>query len=283
MKRNKRLFLFAAYDQNGIIDDALIYYVSTLSKFGDIIVCLDSDCQESETKKLKHYTIHTISGRHKEYDFGSYKRAFQYAKDKKILKNYETMYLVNDSVFGPLFDVKNTLLKLESLPSDAAGMVESKHKTHSFMESWFIRLNASVFLSSWFDDFISSVIKEANKYEITIKYEHGLSNLIKNNNLSWSCLYKIYGRETYNRPKTLFIMGCPFIKKASFIRHNGAAGAQIKYTLRHADKSAAAAVLKTANRVYGEKYMNWLLTSNPFKIMSRNIKYAITKLKNGTL
>ena len=75
-------------------------------------------------------------------------------------------------------------------------------------------------------------------------------------------------------------MGCPFVKKASFTRHNGAAGAQIKYVLNRADKKASEAIMKTANRIYGTAYMNQLLTSNSFKTILRNIKYLFKKIGN---
>ena len=35
MHNINRLFLFAGYDKDGIIDDSLILYVRALSKFGD--------------------------------------------------------------------------------------------------------------------------------------------------------------------------------------------------------------------------------------------------------
>ena len=65
------------------------------------------------------------------------------------------------------------------------------------------------------------------------------------------------------------------------MRHNGALGSQIKYILNHADKKAIKAVIKTANRIYDEKYMKWFLTSNPIKILYRNITYALKKIRNG--
>ena len=34
---NKRLFLFAGFDRDNIVDDTLIYYIQALSKLGDII------------------------------------------------------------------------------------------------------------------------------------------------------------------------------------------------------------------------------------------------------
>ena len=277
----KRLFIFAGYDANGIIDDALIYYLAQLNKFGDIVLCMDSDCKKSETDKIKKYCLHTIAARHGEYDFGSYKRAYTWVRDKNILKNYNTLYLVNDSVFGPVLNIKNTLQKIENIKSDAAGLVVSKHRTHAFMESWFVRLNKNIFTSAWFNEFISAVSHETNKATITIKYEHGLSNLIAYNNCSWGGVHNVRGRYTYNQPKKLFIHGCPFIKRASFTRHNGAIGNQIKYILDHCDERVTNAILKTANRIYGTEYINWLLTSNPIKIWSRKIKYAKQKIFRG--
>ena len=276
-----RLFLFAGFDKDGIVDDALIYYVKELSKHGDVILCMDCDCKKSSVDKINKYIVHTIIKRHGEYDFGSYKRCFQYAYKKDILKNYDYLYLVNDSVFGPTINIKETLTKIESVRADAVGLIVSKHKTHSFMESWFIKLNQKVFISDWFHDFINSIQNEERKSAITIKYEHGLTKLIANNNCLWDGLYYVYGRDTYNRPKYLFKHGCPFIKKVSFTRHNGACGNQIKYILNHCDKSSAKAILNSVNRLYGKQYMNWFLTYNPLKILYRNFTYVIKKLKNG--
>jgi len=281
MRTMKRLFLFAGYDKDGVIDDALIYYVSQLNKCGDIVLCMDSDCKKSEINKINKYCLNIIAARHGEYDFGSYKRAYIWARDNDILNNYDIVYMVNDSVFGPVLDITQTLTNVESIDSDAVGLVVSVHKTHSYMESWFIALNKKIFTSKWFYDFISAVSHESRKSAITIKYEHGLSKLIKRNNCTWNGVYRIWGRYTYNHPRRLFHLGCPFIKRASFIRHNGGIGNQIKYILGHCDTNAAKAILKTTNRIYGNNYMNWLLTSNPLKIWWRKIKYAKQKFLWG--
>ena len=283
MSAKKRLFLFAAYDPDGIVDDALIYYVSALAQYGDVILCMDNDCKNTEIKKLKPYTVAIQSKRHGEYDFGSYKRAFQYAYDNDLLKNYDFIYLVNDSVFGPMFNPHKLINQMEHVSTDAVGIIESRHKTHKFMESWFVQLNKKIFMSKWFYEFISSVQKEKAKSAITVKYEHGLTNIIQQNNCSWIGIYPIHGRTTYNHPKRLFKMGCPFVKKASFTRHNGALGKQILYILKHSDNIANQYVMASANRLYGEKYMQDFLTSNPLKILWRNIQYGITKLKNGKI
>ena len=279
----KRLFLFAGYSPDGIIDDTLVYYAENLSHFGDVILFLDCDCDNSELMKLKPYCKYVGAKRHGEYDFGSYKRAYQYARDKKLLDKYDYAYIVNDSVFGPMFDMSNIITRIESISSDACGLVVSKHKTHSFMESWFVRLNKQIFLSNWFDEFISSVTIQPTKNRVTVRYEHGLSKLINEHNLSWNGIYICRGRATYNNPKKLFKLGCPFIKKACFTRHNGSLGRDIKYILRKSDQNAATNTMHTATRIYGANHMNWLLTSNPIKILVRSLGYAIKKIKNGKI
>ena len=102
----KRLFLFAGYDKQCVIDDALIYYVSNLARFGDIILYMDCDAKKSEINKVKKYCLYANATRHGEYDFGSYRRAYIWARDNDILKNYDVVYLVNDSVFGPLQNIR---------------------------------------------------------------------------------------------------------------------------------------------------------------------------------
>lgn len=279
----KRLFLFAGYSPDGVVDETLVFHTAALSNFGDVILFLDCDCKDKELKKLKPYCKHIGAKRHGEYDFGSYKRAFQYARDNKLLGRYDSVFILNDSVFGPLFDMSNIIKKMDTIPSDACGLVVSHHKTHSFMESWFVRLNKNVFLSTWFDEFISSVTVQPTKNRVTVKYEHGLSKLITDHGLSWNGIYIRNGRSTYNTPKKLFKLGCPFIKKACFTRHNGALGREIQYVLNHSDSAAATAIMNTATRIYGADYMNWLLTSNPIKILWRNISYALGKIKNGKI
>ncbi|MCQ2562785.1 MAG: hypothetical protein MJ158_04195, partial [Alphaproteobacteria bacterium] len=91
---SKRLFLFAGYDKNAIIDDALIYYVQALSMIGDVIFVGDSAFSGKELNKIKPHTIYAAGKRHGEYDFGSYKRAYQYANDHKLFRNYDYIYMV---------------------------------------------------------------------------------------------------------------------------------------------------------------------------------------------
>ena len=274
----KRLFLFAGYNQNGIVDDALVYYVGALSKFGDIVLHMDSDCEKTELNKLKKFVLKASTARHGEYDFGSYKRAYIWAKQNLNLAEYDFIYLVNDSVYGPLYDMSRYFDAMENMGHDGFGIVKNPHYDHPHIQSWFVGLKPSVFLTDWFDSFMQSITKLPAKGAITKLYEQGLSKQIIEHGLTWDCLYSVPGRGVYNKLKKLYKSGMPFLKKVAFIRNHGALGRQLVYILRNIDSNTSNAIIKSAKMQYGDKNITKLLTRNPIKIAYRNIKHAIHKL-----
>ncbi len=276
--KHKRLFLFAGYDKSGVIDPALIHYTKSLSEHGDIVLVMDCDCSDSEFEKLAPYCLYTSGIRHGEYDFGSYKRAYTWAAQNLTLSEYEYVYLVNDSVYGPLYDIAPYLEKMESLGCDAFGLVANPHKHHPHIQSWFIGTCCTVFLSDWFDTFMRSITKLKSKGEITSRYEQGFSKGIIEHNLTWQCLYTMAGRGVYNKVKKLYKNKMPFLKRVAFSRNHGALGGQLLYILNHIPDETRIAILASATRIYGMKYIDNLLTRNPVKIFIRRLHHALYKL-----
>lgn len=275
---NKRLFLFAGYNKQGIVDPALVYYLNALSKFGDIILFMDSDCPDSELAKVKKYTIHASAKRHGEYDFGSYKRGYIWAMENLKLSDYDFVYLVNDSVYGPLYPLDRYINAMENMGHDAFGIVKNPHRKHPHIQSWFIGTKPVIFLSKWFNDFMLSITQQPDKYEITKLYEDGFSNLVTEHNHTWDGLYSVPRRGVYNRIKHLYLIGMPFMKKVAFQRHHGGLSDQTIFVLEHVNKKLSDAILQSAIQQYGKKYIDWLLTTNPIKIAFRKAYHAVYKL-----
>ena len=265
MRKTKRLFLFAGYDKHGTIDASLVMYVSALNKLGDVVVCMDSDCSESELKKLNKITLHAAASRHGEYDFGSYKRAYNWARENLDINKYNFVYMANDSMYGPLFDLAPYLEKLELKNLDAFGMVKNPHRTSPHIQSWFIGMRKSVFMSDWFNDLLQSVRHQENKGLVTVLYEHGFTKHLIENNMSWDALYSAPGRSIYNRVKYFYKHKMPFIKKLAFSRHNGALGRQLLYILNHTDSKIRDIILTCAERVYGAEYVSKNTNTQPIK------------------
>lgn len=97
----KRTAVFAHYDKNNLIQDYVVYYLSELKKYAEkIIFVSDSDVLPEELKKIEGIVEQSIIGRHGEYDFGSYKRGFLYAKENNLLTACEELILANDSCYA---------------------------------------------------------------------------------------------------------------------------------------------------------------------------------------
>ena len=273
-----RLFLFAAYDKDGVVGEALQWYLKSLAHMGELVFVADSYMSAKELEKLAPYCLHAEAVHHGEYDFGSYKRAYIWAKDNLDLSSYDHIYLVNDSVYGPLFDIYPYVLQMEALGTEAFSFVLNSNKRHTHLQSWFIGLDKSVFTKQYFEDFILSVKKEDSKLDVCVKYETGLTELLCSNDVRFDALLKLSGRKIYNAVKSLYMMDFPFIKKSAFTRHNGCLGAQLLYVMNRVPEDCRTVVLEDARRVFGEKYIDSLLTSNGLVIAARYLKYLGSKL-----
>ena len=183
----KRLAIFAGYDKDNIIDDYVLFYLKELNKLADIIYVADCEMPESELNKVKDYTIKAIGERHGEYDFGSYKRGYIYAKENNILENYDYLILCNDSVYSPFFNFKEIVENMESKNTDVWGIFkylkDEIYEEH--LQSYFISMRKNVFLAQWYKDFIFSIKKQIEKRAIVDMYEVGMSIAFKNNNCSF--------------------------------------------------------------------------------------------------
>ena len=275
---HKRLFLVAGYSPKNIADDSLVYMAQKLSECGDVILVMDNDLPDSELDKLRPYTIYCAATRHGEYDFGSYKRAYVYAADNELTKKYEFVYMVNDSVYGPLYPLEPVLTEIESRGFDAFGLAYNNHPKKPHLQSWIIGMRPSVFLSPWYDKFMRSITKQAGKGAVISLYEHGFTRMMDAHSMKYGAIYITNGRKIYNHVRKLAQQNMPFIKKCSFTRHNGCLARQLIYALNRGDKNARDAIISGARQTLGNEYMDWLLTKNPLKIFWRGLTYTMRKI-----
>lgn len=223
-KENKRLFIFAAYDKDQIVDDTLVWYLNALSEYGDIIFTMDNNLSENELKKVTDIKniIHAEAVRHNEYDFGSYKRGYQYATKKKLFAKYDWVYFVNDSVYGPLWDMKPILDNLETNGADLTGMIDYEAKNVPIqVQSWFVGMSKKLVTEDFIKSFFDNVSVQAFKQLVVLKYETALTNFCHIHN------YKMYtfvsgengdvAHSMYSEPITVLKRGIPFIKKTAIV------------------------------------------------------------------
>ena len=270
----KRLFLFAFYDPQGVVGEALLRYLEALHALGDVVLATDCALQPGEADKWTRWVVSSSVSRHGEYDFGSYKRAFRQAD----VSGYDVVYLVNDSVVGPLEPLEPYLQRMESLAVDAFGLVlnPSRHGRH--LQSWFIGLKPSVFRAPWFAEFLDGVEAVGRKEEVCIRYENGLARLLEAHSASYAGLWELPGKTIYNAVGRLSRQGFPFLKKSAFTRHGGSLGPAVAKALSKADPAMADAVVADMDRLYGEEYRRSFLEASPLRAFCRYLRYLSRKL-----
>ena len=224
----RRLFLFASYDKQGIVDDTVLHYLRCLSEYGDIVFVMDNIVPNAELGKLDDIPniLYKLAERHGEYDFGSYKRGFQWAQKNKILSKYDWVYLVNDSVYGPLFDIKNILENLESSGADLVGMIDFKNKfTPVQVQSWFVGLSRKVANASFISNFMKNIRPQTDKQLIVLKYEVGLSQVILRHGYKMATFISGENGDLvhriYDKPLEVLKEGLPFLKKTALMNLQG--------------------------------------------------------------
>jgi len=218
----KRLAIFAHFDKKNVVEDYVLFYVEKLKKYCNTILFLSlSDLSQEEQNKLDN----VILVKHDEYDFGSYKRGFNYAFKNGLLSDIDELLFVNDSVYC-IDDLDKIFEK--DYKSDFWGIVENQYgfkkfgkfcisKKQPHIQSWFISFKKSVFNSDDFMNFINSVKEEKSKNDVICNYEIGLSKYLISKGFKYNSFIKKYKNScnpTIYYWRELINEGVPFVKRS---------------------------------------------------------------------
>ena len=225
----ERAAVFAHYSKNNKIEEYVIYYLKELNKFvKNIIFVSDCSLDEKQQNKIKDYTYKIIAQRHGEYDFGSYKRGYQYLQENNLLNNIDELIFANDSCYAPLYPFDDMFNTMSNRKCDFWGATANSRGLKRggipyldidfyHIQSYFLVFKPSVFNNNLFKDFINSVKHEANKVEVVIEYELGLSKLLLDNGFisdAYSESSKTYLKTYDDRYKELILQEkSPFLKR----------------------------------------------------------------------
>lgn len=170
----KRLAIFAFYNGKGLINDYVVTYLKYLKEVSDsIIFVADNEPNVKELSKIYPLVSHIESYHHGEYDFGSYKIGFKYAKEHCLLDDVDEIILCNDSCFC-VDSLKQAFDKMSTKPCDFWSMTASnEYEPH--LQSFFLVVKKKLFNSEVFSNYLDNVkhldsfLEIVNTYEIPLK------------------------------------------------------------------------------------------------------------------
>lgn len=217
------LFIFASYDKDSIIDDYVVYYLNELAKIGDIIFVCDNDLSETESQKINSMVLKVFSGRHGQYDFGSYKIGFRYALQEGLLDVYDWVVICNDSVYGPFYPLMPIFFRMKDIDVWGFSKNTASKRLPTHLQSYFIVMSSKVAKNVRVQNFFRNIKKCNSKREIVTLYEAGLSVIF------YECGYSIgsfFNKDVsfkYDPQKSYYLKmiskGFPFLKRQLLIKN----------------------------------------------------------------
>ncbi len=229
----KRLLIFIHYNNNKIISDYVLFILDNVKHvFSDIIFVSNSILDEKEQNKIKAYCKKIIIRENKGFDFGAWKDAILNEGWASLIK-YDNITLMNDSCFGPLYDIEKIYLKMESLKIDfwgitnykksKTGMPGTNSSVPEHIQSYFTVYTKKVIESKVFQKFWINVDYDMDINTVIQKYETQLTKKLTEAEYKYKTLIdttdmnlKYPDLATWH-PDILLKMGSPFVKVKSFL------------------------------------------------------------------
>ncbi len=221
----RRTVVFASYSKQGIIADYILYYLRCLHEVADrIIFIADNEVRAPEQEKLEGIVIHMDCKRHGCYDFGSYRKGYEWAEENGILNDTDELIFCNDSCYGPIMPFGEVFSKMEEKNCDFWGMVES-YVSKIHLQSYYIVFKKQVFHSNAFRSFVLSIEKQDSYDDYVAKYETRFTDYLCKAGFSYSSFMRFSDYQSLNGGKPFDIMlhpittinfGMPLIKRKVF-------------------------------------------------------------------
>ena len=226
----KRAAIVAGFTKNGEISKSTFNYLCKIRENCDYVVFVaDSLATPSCIEILANLTDALIIERHREYDFGSYKRGFMLLQDNGILGKVDSLLLCNDSIdfVGESTALDEIFVKAKDY--DAYGLCYATYgfgerlKRHHYawvkmphLQSYFVILQKKAFLAPAFGDFMQKIKRLKNKREIIKQYEMGFSSMLKSLGLSLGSYYPFDEHNVVN-PYVIYLSG--HLDRPLFTKH----------------------------------------------------------------
>lgn len=118
----KRCAIYLIYDEQGVVDDYIIYYLMELKKVVDrIVVVCNGKLTTDGRKKISEITKDVFCRENKGYDAWAYKEAMEYVGWENM-SNYDELVITNFTLYGPFFPFENIFNEMELRACDFWGI-----------------------------------------------------------------------------------------------------------------------------------------------------------------
>lgn len=233
--RPRRLLLFVHYNRWGNLADYVVYLLKHVRKvFARVVLISNSPLSETARTPLEGLYDDFFQRENTGFDFLAWKEALT-REGRERLAAYDSVTLMNDTCFGPLFELEAVYRRMEAQGADfwglsnhAAAYVDKQNPLANngfvpeHIQSYFLSFSKKAFLSDVFQSFWKKVQCEKNINDVIKKYETQLTAYLTKAGLSASVLFDTAGLEqkfpdkARFEPEVLLAAHVPFLKIKAF-------------------------------------------------------------------
>lgn len=150
-----RQAVFVHHDRDGIVHDYVHFAVGELATNGYAVTFVSNapELKEAGVARLLPVVREVVHRRGVGYDFGAWRDGIERLPDFARL---ERLILANDSVYGPVFPLREALTRAEAMDVDVFGITDSReiaHHLQSYFLMFFPRALAAPAFRAFWDEF----------------------------------------------------------------------------------------------------------------------------------
>lgn len=158
----KRLGIFVFFNERGKVAQYVEILLKGICEVADqLLIVVNGMIVEEEKAKLKRYSDYIIQRNNVGFDGGAYKDVFMNLSEEDLEK-WDEILMVNDTIYGPFFPLKNVFEIMEGINCDFWGL--SRHpggysglfgcrKIAAHVQSYFIVMKKKMFMHPLFYKF----------------------------------------------------------------------------------------------------------------------------------
>lgn len=267
-RRPRRLLLFVHYNKWGQLADYVVYLLKHVRKiYTRIVFISNSPLSEQARKTVLELCDDIVQRENKGFDFLAWKEALA-REGRENLTQYDSVTLMNDTCFGPLFDLEAVYREMEAQEVDFWGLTNyASHECAEdhplgtdglipeHLQSYFLCFQRAAFLSKAFLDFWDDVSAEMSAENVIKKYEVQLTAYLQKCGLKsgvWCDTSQMCHKFSYDKarvePEVILEHRVPFLKIKAFFAWQPPENAFLLKSLPHYSRYPLALLRKHLGR-----------------------------------
>ena len=193
-----KILFYVHYNKNSDLHAHVLYQLKSVRNiFGRIVFISNSPLSSLDKKAISPWVDEVFERANAGFDFYAWKEAID-REGYENISGYDSVTLMNDTCFGPLFDLEEAYDRMDLDPCNFWGMVNHRQREEvipelgtnilEHVQSFFLVFKATVTNSSPWRSFWQEMVCETDVFRVIAKYEIQLTQILRNAGFKYKVL-----------------------------------------------------------------------------------------------